>query len=376
MLTPEEELFYNHFKKLKQDAGTHSPSIFKLLHDFPDVKIKVDACFLCNPYAFNLFYERLKDKDLEKYIKFYPPQNHEVAENIAEFRGLPKERILIGNGAIEIIETIMADIYGSRIIYPLPTFSAYYENLSDGGKNYPMPYYLKEENDFVLNVEDFIKFSANMAEYVILVNPNNPTGTFITYEDLVHIHQSLESWQTLIVDESFIDFAPAGNSIEQYAIENENLIVIRSLSKDFGIAGLRLGYAILPEEKVGKYLQEKFLWNSNGIAYFFTELLADKSFQKKYLKAKNDYNNARDDFFQELVNMGIDVIPSYANFFMIKTPGDPEIYFTKLLYSHGIYTRLLDDKQGLDKGYIRVASKDRRENRQILHAIGKIWNDK
>jgi len=374
MLSAEEEKFYQHFCQLKKEAGSHSPSVFKLLNDFPDVKIKIDACFLCNPYAFNLFYERLQEKDLEKYIKFYPPQNHEIAENIAMFRNIPKERILIGNGAIEIIETLLGNIYNSRIVYPLPTFSSYYESIDNS--NICMPYQLKEENNFEIDVEDFIKFSRNVAEYVIIVNPNNPTGTFIPYEDLVQIHQGLESWQTLIIDESFIDFAPAGNSIESYAADNENIIIIRSLSKDFGIAGLRLGYAVLKEDDVDKMLNKKFLWNSNGIAYFFTELLADKSFQKQYHKAKIDYNNARDTFYQELVNAGVEVIPSHANFFMIKTPGNPEHYFVKLLYSYGIYTRLLNDKVGLEPGYIRIASKDRRENRQILHAIRKIWNDK
>jgi histidinol-phosphate/aromatic aminotransferase/cobyric acid decarboxylase-like protein len=116
-----------------------------------------------------------------------------------------------------------------------------------------------------------------------------------------------------------------------------------------------------------------FLWNSNGIAYFFTELISNKEFQMKYNKAKKDYNDARNDFYKELVDLGLDVIPSQANFFMIRTPEKPDVCFTKLLYSYGIYTRILNDKWGLEGNFLRIASKDRRENRQMLKAIKEVF---
>jgi len=368
MLTPKEEEFYAEFKRLKSESGNHSPSVFKLLKSFPEVSIKIDACFLCNPYAFNIFFSEFSQADLENYVKFYPPQNHEVAENIAAFRGLPADRILVGNGAIELIEHF---VRGKRAVFPLPTFSSYYEQLE--GKSYMHPYELKPENDFALDIDDFIKHikSAN-PNLVILVNPNNPTGTLVSREDVIRLHQALRKDQRLIVDESFIDFA-TDESVEQYSLSYNNIIIIRSLSKDFGIAGLRLGYAVLPPGMVNDCLKSGFLWNSNGIAYYFTELLADAAFQKRYTKAKKDYNNARDDFYQELISLGLDVIPSQANFFMVRTPEDPGLYFSKLLYTHGIYTRILNDKWGLEGNWIRIASKDRKENRQMLHAIRKIW---
>lgn len=371
-LSDKEQIFYNEFLELKRQAGSHSPSIFKLLKDFPEVSIKVDACFLCNPYAFDLFYEELQKTDLQKYIKFYPPQNHEVAENIAKFRGIPAERILVGNGAIEIIETLLGGLSNQRVLMPIPTFSSYYESL--GERNHIIPYLLSYENGFAIDVEDFIaQIHNDHPDCVILVNPNNPTGTLVNRADVIRIHKNLKQEQILLVDESFIDFTSEENSIEEYSLDYDNIVIVRSLSKDFGIAGLRLGYGVLPAEQVKRFLKSGFLWNSNGIAYFFTELLADKKFQKKYAKAKNEYNSARDTFYQELLNLGLDVVPSQANFFMIKTPGDPGPYFAKLLYSYGIYTRILNDKWGLEGGYIRIASKDRRENRQMLHAIRQIW---
>jgi threonine-phosphate decarboxylase len=369
MLSPQEENFYKRFLELKRESGNHSPSIHKLLKEFPEVNIKVDACFLCNPYAFDLFYKEFEKTDMTKYIKFYPPQNREVAENIAKFRNLPANRILIGNGAIEIIEKFVG---GKSAVFALPTFSSYYEQLEGTADMYP--FRLQADENYILNVEDYISHIQNTKpELVIIVNPNNPTGTLIKREEVIAIHKSLQNNQLLIVDESFIDFSSTDESIEKYSLDYDNIIVIRSLSKDFGIAGLRLGYAVMPEHMINYSLARGFLWNSNGIAYFFTELLGTKPFQKKYLKAKNDYNLARDEFYQELVNLGLDVVPSQANFFMIKTPGDPGLYFSKLLYTYGIYTRILNDKWGLNGNYLRIASKDRKENRQMLAAIKKIW---
>jgi histidinol-phosphate/aromatic aminotransferase/cobyric acid decarboxylase-like protein len=370
MLNSKEEEFYQVFQRLKGESGNHSPSIFKLLKSFPEVSIKIDACFLCNPYAFSLFYQRFSEADLQNYIKFYPPQNHEVAENIAAFRGLPSSRILVGNGAIEMIEHF---VRGKRVVFPLPTFSSYYEQLEGVSQMYPFE--LKPSKNFTLDIDEYIQHIRKVdPNLVILVNPNNPTGTLVQRDDVIRLHQSLREDQRLIVDESFIDFASEDHSIEKYSLQYNNIIIIRSLSKDFGIAGLRLGYAVLPEHIVQVNLKRGFLWNSNGIAYYFTELLAEPGFQKQYDKAKREYNNARDSFYESLLALGLEVVPSQANFFMIKTPSDAGEYFTKLLYTHGIYTRILNDKWGLEGEWLRIASKDRKENRQMLHAIRKTWN--
>lgn len=370
MLLANEASFYKKFVELKEESGSHSPSIYRLLKSFPEISIKIDACFLCNPYAFKLFYSEFCKTDLRSYVQFYPPQNHEVAENIAAFRGLPAKRVLIGNGAIELIEKIVA---GKRAVFPLPTFSTYYEQLE--GACYMHPYLLTAENGFALDVDEYIEHIQKVdPDLVILVNPNNPTGTLTRREEVMQIHHALRPDQTLLVDESFIDFATEDHSVESYALAHTNIIIIRSLSKDFGIAGLRLGYALLPENEVQRHCREGFLWNSNGIAYYFTELLADPLFQKRYQRVRREYNLARDEFYQSLLQLGIDVVPSQANFFMIRTPEDPAICFSQLLCRYGIYTRILTDKRGLPGNWIRIASKDRNENRKMLHAIKKVWN--
>jgi|694.fasta_scaffold30298_8 histidinol-phosphate/aromatic aminotransferase/cobyric acid decarboxylase-like protein len=375
-LNDKEAAFYQRFLQLKSEAGNHSPSIYRLLSEFPEVSIKVDACFLCNPYAFDIFMQKLNEVDLEPYVKFYPPQNEEVAQKISQFCGVPSEQILVGNGAIEIIETLMARFaQKTRTGMVLPTFSTYYEvaeKVSDKNSYFK----LASDGDFCFNADDYIEWVKRQNPGVlVLVNPNNPTGTLISKEDVLKIWKSLSKHQILIVDESFIHFAPGEQSIEKDAIGAENLIIIRSLSKDFGIAGLRVGYSVMPKWLREDLLSKGFLWNSNGIAYYFTTLLSDPTFQKQYHKARERYNVDRDKFYEELQKIEqIKVRESSANFFMLETAEDPGVLFSKLLYNYGIYSRILNDKVGLSGNFIRIASKDRRENQKIINALKKIYD--
>jgi histidinol-phosphate/aromatic aminotransferase/cobyric acid decarboxylase-like protein len=375
-LNDKESAFYQRFLQLKSESGNHSPSIYRLLDEFPEVSIKVDACFLCNPYAFSIFMEKLNEVDLEPFVKFYPPQNEEVAKKISQFCGVPSDQILVGNGAIEIIETLMERFASrTRIGLTLPTFSTYYE-VAESVTDKISYYKLSHENDFTFQVDDYIKWvQTESPGVIVLVNPNNPTGTLIDREDVLKIWKSLSKHQILIVDESFIHFAPGEQSIEADAIGAENLIIIRSLSKDFGIAGLRVGYSVMPKWLREELLNGGFLWNSNGIAYYFTTLLSDPSFQKQYRKARDRYNVDRDKFYEELQKIEqIKVRPSSANFYMIETAEDPGHLFSKLLYNYGIYSRILNDKTGLEGNFIRIASKDRRENQKIINALKKIYD--
>ena len=212
-------------------------------------------------------------------------------------------------------------------------------------------------------------------QVVLLVNPNNPTGTKIKKEDVLKIYHSLEKDQTLVIDESFIHFTTNDESVEQEAISKDNLIIIKSLSKDFGVAGIRLGYCINKKFKEWA-LENAFLWNTNGIAYYFTTLLSDKRFRTAYKNCRNKYNKDRDSLYKELKNLSdINVYPSEANFFIIETPGiDISILFTKLFYTYGIYSRILNDKKGLKGNFLRMASKDKRENLKIINALKQIIN--
>lgn len=369
VLTNSETSFYEQYRELKNASGSHSPSIHQLIKNFPEIKVDIDACYLCNPYAFDLFMDYFSVADMAKYIKFYPEQNYEIAKNIGTFTGIPSEKILVGNGAIELISSIFSQFKDKRILLILPAFSAYYELAED--HNVIIPYYLKNEDDFNLNIEEYIAFlSLQKPDVVVVINPNNPTGTLIKRADLIRIHRTITEEQLLIVDESFIHFTAEEESLERYAIEFDNIIIIRSLSKDFGIAGIRIGYAVMPEHYIRKLRKIGYLWNSNGLAQYFSELLTKIEFQKKYAVARSLYICSRNDFFVGLREMhGVKTYPSEGNFFLIETKEDAAILFTGLLFQFGIYTRILNDKKGLKGNFIRIASKNQHDNQKIIFAL-------
>jgi threonine-phosphate decarboxylase len=368
-LTSEESNFRAKYQLLKQSSGLHSPSVYDISRSFSQIEVRIDACFLCNPYAFDLSFEWIKKIDIQAALKHYPPQNLQIVEYISSFRNLDADRLVVGNGAIEIIENLFGCIEGKKILIPIPSFSSYYELASL--KNEVHFFQLDKREEFKLIIEDFICHAQLVCpDIIVLINPSNPSGQFLSVADIIEIHEQLNEKQTLIIDESFIDFAPEYESIEQYAKGYTNIIVIRSLSKDFGIAGLRLGYAFLPVEIRNHLYKRAFLWNINGIAYSFCKFLAEPEFIQEYHKVKRIYREVRSVFFDLLVSIpNIRVYPSEANFFLIETLFDAELLFIKLLVNHGIYIRVLNDKEGLKGNFVRIACKDSEENIQIFNAI-------
>ncbi|QPH38947.1 pyridoxal phosphate-dependent aminotransferase [Pedobacter endophyticus] len=373
-LTELESQFYSKFSELKSASGSHSPSIHQLIRSFPNVKIDIDACYLCNPYAFDLFMDYFVNADIEKYIRFYPALNSEIAKNLSVFTGIPSEKILVGNGAIELISSLFSQFKKKKILMVLPAFSAYQELAEDD--NIIIPYYLTKEYDFKLNVDDYLTLLLyHKPDVILIINPNNPTGTLIKRNDLIRIHTELTPSQLLIVDESFIHFTAEEESIELYATDFNNIIIIRSLSKDFGIAGVRIGYAVMPENYIVNLQKTGYLWNSNGFAQFFSELLTKTEFQRKYAISRLLYHQSKNDFFVALSELPrYKVYPSEGNFFLIETMEDPSFVFTKLLFEFGIYCRLLSDKVGLKGNFIRIASKNQSDNHKIILALKSIAN--
>ena len=141
------------------------------------------------------------------------------------------------------------------------------------------------------------------------------------------------------------------HSVEKEVCKSDNLIVLRSLSKDFGIAGLRLGYSVL-NPTLRQVLFEKYglLWNINGLAHFFIQTILKKKISRKdTLKARRIYLEGRSIFYSNLKKCKeIKVYPSKSNFFLVEKKENINEIFSKLLFEYGIYTRILNDKRDLD----------------------------
>ncbi|PCJ67870.1 MAG: aminotransferase [Bacteroidetes bacterium] len=367
---------------LKKRSGTHSPSISTIRREIPDLEINIDACFLSNPYATQLFYKNierdlLETNKLRDIIEFYPGQNYDIAKLISQAIDCPAESIFVGNGAAEVIQAVLQRFGGERILINIPTFSAYYEFLLESQE---VCYFrLKKEDDFKLNVEEYIKEIQRLKpSTIVLINPNNPDGGYLTKDALESIlNATKDIVETVIVDESFIHFAYESDDLNpiqstHYLSTFSNLVIVKSMSKDFGIAGIRAGYAVMNNERVSELTSNGFLWNISGLAEYFFTLYTSEKFKNEYEVVRKKYIMNTMTFLQEIGQIDkLSVYPSKANFALVEIKnGMTSWEFTReLLLRYGIYVRDCSDKIGLEGEFVRIASRTFEENFKIVEAL-------
>ena len=290
-LSPRESALAERIKLLKREAGSHSPSAPTLARMIPELRLRVDACFLSNPYATDLFLDYLhreviRTGKLRRLLEFYPSQNRVIADKLSGAVGVPAEYLFVGNGAVEIIQAILHRFTGAKILVNLPTFSPYHEFVrSDTQVLYNV---LPRENDFRFDPKPYLeRVRREKPDTVVLINPNNPDGGYIPYATLVHLLEELRHVPNVILDESFIHFACEGDDYAYRSLCGEvdrfpNLLVVKSMSKDFGVAGIRAGYAVMAPERVQSLLNNGYLWNSSGLAEYFFDLYSRPDFLIEY----------------------------------------------------------------------------------------------
>jgi histidinol-phosphate/aromatic aminotransferase/cobyric acid decarboxylase-like protein len=384
-LTDREQNILHTLHALKAESGSHSPSLYTLQDRLPDLSIRVDACFLSNPYATDLFIERLTSDllatgELRKVLEFYPSQNSHVAALLERTINVGRDHIFVCNGAIEAIQAALHRFAGTRVAVILPTFSPYYEYLRPDQE--ALFYRLRRESDFALNVDDFIEFVySHGVDTVCLINPNNPNGGYVPADRMRQMLDAFAELRLVILDESFVDFAyedeqRTRQSLAIDATERPNVMLIKSMSKDFGIAGIRAGYAITSPDRVRALVANGYLWNISGLTEFFFRLFAEDRFQEDYVAARLRYLDEAARFFGALAN--IDRLQTYstkANFCLVEIDKSLpiDILAPLLLIRYGVYVRDCRDKIGLEEGqYVRIAGRKEPENEVMLTALKEI----
>jgi len=386
ILDEVEQKIANSIKALKEAAGSHSPSIFTLEEELPDLDVRVDACFLSNPYATDLFLKYLKKElvdtgKLRDVLEFYPSQNDVIASAISAAINVEKDKIFVGNGAIEVIQAVMHNFVENKVVVNIPTFSSYYEFVKPDTE--VLFYPLQKDNDYMLDPDDYIAFVKDEnPDSVVIINPNNPNGGYLKHSQLRKILEQLRQVKNIIIDESFIHFAFESEAMKlesatEFTKEFSNVIVIKSMSKDFGIAGIRAGYGVMSNLKVSELLGNGYLWNSSGLSEYFFRLYSKKEFLSDYEDVRKKYIVEAHEFFALLSDIPeIKVYPSMANFALIELldGSSSEDFVSKMLIKYGVYTRTGSDKIGLDGEFVRIASRTKSENEIIIKAIQNIFN--
>jgi len=335
----------------------------------------IDFCYLVNPfYPPGKMMEEIK-ANIELLIGSYP-SGIEVNSLVAgKYYGLKKEHICPGNGAAELINSLMKTIDGS-VGMIFPTFEEYSNRLD---KNLIVPYYPKNRN-FSYSCEELMNFYENSKiKALILINPDNPSGNFINKSGIL----KLAAWAEqkgirLIVDESFVDFVEASDSqsllAESILQQNKHLAVIKSISKSFGVPGLRLGIIGSADEELISFIKHDIsIWNINSIAEFYLQVC--EKYKNEYGLALEKFKLIRKEFVEELRNiLNLRAIPSQANFIMCEVLGgySAEKLSETLLNKYNILIKDLSGKKGIDGQYIRVAVKTKEENNLLIAALKNI----
>jgi histidinol-phosphate aminotransferase len=337
-------------RRLKATPGSHSPSVGEVERVLPGL-VEIDACFLCNPYATAEAMTRLfaiPARQLERMVSHYPSQSGAVASLLAPYAGVPAEQLCVANGACEVIQALLARAPGPLIL-SLPTFSAYYE-LAAGPV---VPHRLDPRAGFRLDLDALERLVERYSpDTVVIINPNNPDGGPVGHAELVDFVARLHGRvQQVIVDESFGAFTTDGvpDTLAPLVGTMPHLVVVNSLSKSHGIAGLRLGYAVAHPE-LRDYLdvvQEPFNVNRAALAAGYASVGQTALVEER----RRENEAARERLAALLREAGAEPCPSEANFLLVRV-GDDETALADRLLRRGLLVR-----PGRDfgmPGYIRV----------------------
>ena len=340
---------------------------------FPDM---LDYCYLVNPY-FN------RSGIIKEMQDFFPtlvaeyPSGMNVNSMLAsECWNVKQEYIIPGNGAAELIKLLMEHLEG-KVGVVRPTFEEYPNRMPAER----VVTFVPQNSDFRYDADDLIEFFGNNAvETILLINPDNPSGNFIPMEGIIKLAQwTKDNGIKFILDESFVDFSEgyANNSfISNQLLETfPNVCVMKSISKSYGVPGLRLG--ILCSANTGMIQRMKkqvSIWNINSFAEFFMQIYP--KYRADYQKACDQFIATRNDFERELQQIPfIHVMPSQANFFFLEVlpPYKPKQLCAILLKKYKILASACLAKKGIEPDkYMRIAVRSHKDNERFIKALKEL----
>lgn len=332
----------------------------------------VDFSYLVNPYFPP---QRMMDEikaNFEKLLTQYPSGMRVNSLLAAKNFGVHQENIVVGNGAAELIKSYMAGLAG-RVGVIRPTFEEYPNRYSQA----ETVVYVPESEDFTYDADDVTAyFDGKGIQTLIIVNPDNPTGNYLCRGDLLKLVEWTKKKDIkLLVDESFVDFADEQNPTlmkQGFITENPHLSVMKSISKSYGVPGLRLG--VLASGDAGLVADMKkdvAIWNINSFAEFYMQI-AEK-YQKNYEEALIKIRKERKRFEDALNKIsGIRAIPSQANYIMIEVMGGMSAseLTKRLMFAHNLFVKDLSGKMKRGgRQFIRVAVRNMEDNDRLIAAL-------
>jgi histidinol-phosphate/aromatic aminotransferase/cobyric acid decarboxylase-like protein len=370
------------------DAGlfqhtAHSPSFFELSRQMGEQgRQLVDFCIPCNPYfpTPEMFDELARN--LTQLLKFYPSSSDTITGQLARVLGLNPATIAMANGSTELITWMDHMWVHESLAIPIPTFGRWTDQPMETGKRVDM-FPLREVDFFQLNVDEYVRFIRQRRSRVaVLCNPNNPDGGYLPRREVIRLMDELSDLDLVVIDESFIDFVEAepAPSVAMEAAIRPNVVVLKSLGKNFGLHGIRFGYLVANPGLAGKMRKILPKWNLNSLAetvVFMLSAHAPEYRESLRLLARDRYNMG-----MQLARVPeLSVYSSQANFLLVKL--GQGVNGTQLrdhlITRHQVFIRECGNKLGMSNQFLRLVVRPQQDVVRLMEGLDDYlqprWDD-
>lgn len=333
----------------------------------------LDYCYLVNPYFPSARMKEELRANFDILLTEYPSGMGVNSLVASKYLSIDRDYVCVGNGAAELIKSLMEYLSGKMgVIYP--TFEEY----PNRKERHQLVAYSPDNRDFAYCADHIIRyFEDKELDTLLLINPDNPSGNLLPKQGV----EQLLAWTKqqgirLIVDESFLDFS---DEMEKTTLLNDatleanpHLILIKSISKSYGVPGLRLGMMATSDSELLSFVrQDLAIWNINSFAEYYMQIF--NKYEHDYKKAREDFRSERQLFYNELLQVPfLRVIPSQANYFLCEvTDRFSSKELTQLLLNrHDILIKDCATKAGFNgENYIRLAIRDRNDNKKLSEVL-------
>ncbi|GGQ45180.1 pyridoxal phosphate-dependent aminotransferase [Streptomyces flaveolus] len=360
---------------LFRSTAAHSPSMAALTRESGDGAGPVDFCIPCNPYfPTPAMFDEMAGR-LREIVTYYPSSADTITAELCGLLQLPPQCVAMGNGSTELITWLDHLLVRDSLAVPVPTFGRWTDQPMETGKRVDM-FPLQEAGGFALDLAQYAEFvRARGTRAVVVCNPNNPDGGYLHKQALVQFMDAMADRDLVVVDESFLEFADAEAepSVVQEAMLRPNVVVLRSLGKNFGLHGIRFGYLVANPALAGRVRAMLPKWNLNSFAEHVVFMLRDHG--PEYAQSLHQVRRDRLEMAGQLSALpGLTVYPSQGNFLFVRLPVGAEgtVVRDRMLTEHRVLVRECGNKIGSSSRFLRLVVRPQVDVRRLVSGLEQV----